>query len=128
MAIAEKRKATGLPDIGSDSLAIRKTKRSKQEIEVENVKLEQKIADTRLDAINLLVQQMRNGTDRIYQSIYGEHWQEGKKFEEQKLLLAQEAHRSQQDSRERNKELTTQKERADLMGNGIFKDDYDPRY
>jgi len=33
---------------------------------------------------------MQNETAAVYQDLYGEHWEEGKRFEEEKLKRAQE--------------------------------------
>lgn len=132
--IAEKRKALGLPEIVNGDNALDKSvqqyvpnKKIKQEPDDETV-LEKKIQDTRREAMLLWNQQMTNGADRIYQDLYGEHWEEGKKYEMEKLA------KSQQEAKARNLELQasgakkTEQEKVSLMGSGIFKDDWDPRY
>ena len=90
--------------------------------------LEKKINKTRLEAMQLWVQQMQNSTDRLYMDIYGEHWQEGKKYQEEKLAANQSKERARLKELEQSMEARQKRNTVDLVGSQVFKDDYDPRY
>lgn len=143
LAAADKRKAvTLLPPNGvngDDTLGHHVSKKPKQDHsegadhdddndDSDEVTLERKIADTKRDAMQLWIQQMRNSTDRIYQDLYGEHWEEGKKLEAAKLAAAQQQQQARSAQLETSRVQRAEREKVDLVVNGIFKDDYDQRY
>ena len=92
--------------------------------------LQQQINDLTVKALWMWNEQMQEGTDSIYQSIYGQHWEEGKKHEMDKLA------RVQADERKRKAELATTRgqsnswdaAKASCSDTGIYKDDWDPRF
>ena len=133
IAAAEKRKAAGLPENGAEgdnTLYIRSKKKSKHEHANPDAEaaLQYKIKDTKLEALKVLTQQMRNSTDRIYQDLYGQHWEEGKRLEEEKLVTAQKAEKARQAEVEASLRSRLERQKIDLVASGVFKDDYDPRY
>lgn len=92
--------------------------------------LQQQINDLKVEALWGWNEQMQEGTDRIYQSLYGEHWEEGKKYEMEKLAKAQA------DERKRQAEAAGTKRESDswyaakasCADTGVYKDDWDPRF
>ncbi|KAL9131917.1 MAG: hypothetical protein Q9217_000277 [Psora testacea] len=127
LAAKEKRKAGPLPEEDDTSqerqLATKKLKRDHF-----NLDLAEQIKATRDEAFRLWIQQMQAGTDRIYQDLYGEHWEEGKKHESELLAAkqaeAREFHKELQQSRQQRDEAT----KVSLVPTGVYKDDWDPRY
>ncbi|KAK4697112.1 chromatin structure-remodeling complex subunit RSC1/2, partial [Lecanoromycetidae sp. Uapishka_2] len=80
-------------------------------------------------ALNVWNDQMQAGTDKIYQSLYGEHWEEGKKYELEKLARSQAEHRKRQAALAQQKRKSSWHLSKDsITDSGIYKDDLDPRY
>ena len=90
--------------------------------------LHDKITTTTTQSLHLLINQMHNSTDRIYQSLYGEHWRTGKELELEKLTRLQTQEASLQREVEESAAVRKERAKVDLRGSGVFKDDRDPRY
>ena len=136
LAAKEKRKASGLPEEEEEDSVLTTTTRSvvakklkQEQPSVDNgISLQQKIVETRDQALQLWIQQMQNGTDRIYQDLYGEHWETGKKIEAAKVARMQAEESSKQLELARTLREREERGRVNLLGSGVFKDDRDPRY
>ena len=88
----------------------------------------QKIMTTRTEALQLWLQQLQNSTDRIYQDLYGEHWEVGKVIEGEKVAKLQVAEKGRREVLERMERERGERGRIDLRGSGVFLDDRDMRY
>ena len=126
IAAKEKRKAAGLPEDAGEKEERAVAKRMKRE--EEDSEISEKIRTTRDQALKLWIKQMDNGTNAIYQDLYGIHWEEGRKYEGELLKVKQteagrEARRLE-DVRRRKEEAR----KVNLAPPIVFKDDYDPRY
>lgn len=125
-ALKEKRKAEGLPEEEErqPQLLVKKAKNGIDEA------LQQQINDLTVKALWEWNEQMQEGTDKIYQSLYGQHWEEGKKYEMEKLA------KLQADEKKGQVELAKTKRngnswdvaKASCSGTGVYKDDWDPRF
>lgn len=109
------------------------TKKIKQEQQPSDessnkINLQQKIAETRHQALQLWIQQMQNGTDRIYQDLYGEHWETGKQIEAEKVARMQAEEKNRQMELAASERARQERLKVNLRGSGVFKDDRDPRY
>lgn len=121
MALKEERKAAGLPEDEESPVSKRlktaSTAPSLQEIEA-----------LRDKGLKLLIDQMTQGTEQIYKGTYGDQWKEGMKYEQQKLLIAQEEARARNVELEESERRGKEEDQISLRGTGLFLDDYDPRY
>ncbi|CAD6571707.1 MAG: hypothetical protein ASARMPREDX12_004659 [Alectoria sarmentosa] len=125
-ALKEKRKAEGLREEKEEQPQLL-VKKAKQGVDWD---LQQQINDLAVKALWKWNEQMQVGTEKIYQSLYGQHWEEGKKYEMEKLAKVQA------DERKRQAEFAKTNERksnwdaakASCSGTGIYKDDWDPRF
>lgn len=92
--------------------------------------LQQQINDLTVEALWRWNEQMQEGTDRIYQSLYGEHWEEGKKYELEKLAKAQADERKRQAEAAKTKRESDfwDAAKASCADTGVYKDDWDPRF
>ena len=92
--------------------------------------LQQQINDLTVKALWKWNEQMQEGTDRIYQSLYGEHWEEGKKYEMEKLAKAQTDERRRQTEmvKTRRESNAWDAAKASCSDTGVYKDDWDPRF
>ena len=92
--------------------------------------LQQQINDLTVEALWTWNEQMQEGTDRIYQSLYGEHWEEGKKYEMEKLAKAQASERKRQaeNAKTRRQSDAWDAAQASCRDTGVYKDDWDPRF
>ena len=127
-AAKEKRKAGGMPEIEDDESrpAAKKIYNAATE-EVDP----QEIEDLKIRAFQTWTNQMQAGTDDIYKTLYGQHWEEGKKYELEKLSEKQADHRRQQAKQEAahgQRMSNWEKSHAAVADSGVYKDDYDPRY
>ena len=86
------------------------------------------ILRTRSEAFQLWIQQLQNSTDRIYQDLYGEHWEVGKEIEAEKLAKLQAEQRRERGELEKSLRERERRVEVDLRGRGWFADDRDPRY
>ena len=122
----EKRKADALTEevreAGQDAVA----KRLKQE--ERDPLLTEKIIATRGQALRLWIKQMENGTDTVYQDLYGIHWEEGKKYEAEILTTKQAEAREEQRRMEDVRLRKEEARRFSLVPATVFKDDLDPMY
>lgn len=125
-ALKEKRKAEGLPEEGKEQppLQVKKAKHGVDE------DLQQQINDLTVKALWKWNEQMQGGTDRIYQSLYGQHWEEGKKHEMGKLakVQADEKRRQAELAKTKRKSNSWDAAKASCSGTGVYKDDWDPRF
>ena len=122
----EKRKAAGVPEDGVEAekqIASKRTKRVDEDPD-----LAQKIITTREEALRLWTQQMRNGTDRMYQDLYGPHWEEGKHYEGELLRVKQAETRKAEEELRTSRQAREQARKVSLAPSTSFKDDWDPRY
>ena len=126
-AAREKRKDQGLPESDEDEPR-RAMKRIRRDADDVNP---QQIEDLKVKGLQKWTEQMQAGTDNIYKSIYGEHWEEGKKYELEKLSQKQAEHQRQQadyEAAHTERVSIWKKSHAALTDPGIYKDDYDPRH
>ena len=127
-AAKEKRKAEGLPEIEADEsrrAAKKLCNGTAQEVDP------QQIEDLKIKALQTWTHQMQAGTDNIYKQLYGQHWEEGKKYELEKLGRIQADHERQQIKQEAastQRMSSWEKSHAAVADSDIYKDDYDPRY
>lgn len=70
---------------------------------------------------------MQNGTDRIYQDLFGTHWEEGKRHEGENLAALQAEERRRQRELKLGAEKRAERMKVSMTGSGVFKDDWDPR-
>ena len=77
-------------------------------------------------ALQQWTDQMNASTDQIYVSLYGEHWEEGKKYELEKLVAKQADAREQQVALAESARKQRESDRV-MTNTGIYKDDCDPR-
>lgn len=126
-AAKEKRKADGLPEVEDDQPdnAAKKVNRGVDEatqLQVEELKVK---------ALWKWNEQLQSSTDDIYKKLYGPHWEEGKKYELEKLAKKQADHRKREAELEeaRGQRISNwEKARAAVTDSGVYKDDLDPRY
>ena len=121
MAREEERKAAGLPE-GDDLPAAKKlratsTTPSRHEIE-----------GLRDRGLELLIDQMNQGTEQIYMNIYGEQWEEGMRYEQEKLGKAQEEARARAAELEASARKLREQDQTSLRSTSLYLDDYDSRY
>lgn len=126
-AAREKRKAEGLPEEEEDQ-PDRGAKSVK--LGVDDV-TRQQIEELKVKALTKWNEQLQASTDDIYKKLYGQHWEEGKKYELEKLARKQADHRKREAELEnaRNQRKSSwQKARAAITDSGVYRDDLDPRY
>ena len=125
-ALKEKRKAEGLPEEEEEQPQLL-AKKAKYGVDGN---LQQQINELTVKAVWKWNEQMQEGTDKIYQSLYGQHWEAGKKYEMEELAKVQA------DEKKRQAELAKTKckrncwdaAKASCSGTGVYKDDWDPRF
>ena len=125
-AVREKRKVESLPaeDCEQPQPAAKKAKQEGGDA------LQDQIEGLTVKAIWKWNDQMQRSTDNNYKSLYGVHWEEGKKIELEKLA------KLQADERQRQADLKEKEDRrsdwekcyAAVTDPKIYKDDWDPRY
>ena len=122
----EKRKAEGLPEHEEEQSQL-SFKKAKNDVGGD---LQQQINDLTVKALWKWNEQMQEGTDNIYQSLYGQHWEEGKKYEMEKLAKAQadEKKRQAELAKTQRKSNCWDAAKASCSGTGVYKDDWDPRF
>lgn len=125
-ALKEKRKAEGMREEEEEQpqLLVKKAKHGV------DGSLQQQINDLTVKALWQWNEQMQEGTDRIYQSLYGQHWEEGKKYEIEKLAKVQAAEKKRQAELAKTKRKSScwEAAKASCNGTGVYKDDGDPRF
>ena len=121
-ALEEKRKADGLP-IHEEEPMKKKPKHG-----VADASLTTQIGEMRDKALRLLIAQMDQSTVAIYKDIYGDNWEEGMKHEQAKLAADQQQHKLKQLELEEGARTRKEKETVSLTGNGVYLDDFNPRY
>ena len=126
IAAKEKRKAAGLPE-EDDALDERHVSNKKVKQEEVNPDLAEQIRSTRDEALKLWIGQMQAGTDRIYQDVYGEHWEEGKRYEGELLQAKQAETRKFHDDLEQSQRQRDEARKVSLVPTSVYKDDWDPR-
>ena len=93
--------------------------------------LQQQLEDLQVKALTKWNEQLQASTDSIYKKLYGRHWEEGKKYELEKLSAKQAEYRTQRIEMERAHAqplYSWNRARAALAEPVIYKDDFDPRY
>jgi len=121
MALKEKREAEGLPSDG-ETPALKKAK-----VEQEEPSL-QRVEDLRDRGLRMMIEQMNQGTEAIYKSVYGDTWEEGMEYEQGRLQVAQAEAAKRQAELEASERKRREGEKVDMYGTGLYLDDYDPRY
>lgn len=121
IALKEKRQAEGLSD--HEDSASKRPKHAETDLSFKT-----QVSEMRDRALGILFNQMQHGTTAIYQDIYGEKWEEGMKYEQQKLAEKQQEHLLKQGQLEESARKRKEKENVSLTGNGVYLDDFDPRY
>ena len=124
-ATAEKRKAEGLPE-EEEGQPERPTKWAKEDLDGD---VQSQIKELTVKALWKWNDQLQAGTDTIYKSLYGEHWEEGKKIELEKLAKLQADEKKRHAELAQRQRLSDWEEaRASVTDSGIYKDDWDPRF
>ena len=121
MALKEQRRAAGLPEI-EEAPVTKKVKIAS------NAPAQQTVEDLRDKGLKLLINQMNQGTEQIYRDIYGLQWEEGMKYEQEKLMIAQDEAALRREELEASERRRTEQDRLLLEDKGLYLDDYDPRY
>lgn len=126
-ASQEKRKAERLLDTEEDQLhhAAKRVRQGTEEV------TPQQIEDLKVKALKVWTEQIPAGTDNIYKKLYGQDWEEGKKYELEKLAQKQAEHKRRQEEFEAahaDRLSSWEKAHHAVTDSGIYKDDYDPRY
>ncbi|KAL6721153.1 hypothetical protein ACLMJK_000253 [Lecanora helva] len=126
-ASQEKRKAQGLPENdGNQSQRASKKLFSTVTDEINS----QQIEDLKIKALERWAEHMQTGTDNIYKKLYGQHWEEGKKYELEKLAnkqADQQRHRAGREAAIAQGISTWEKSHVAVANTGVYKDDYEPR-
>ena len=125
-ALEEKRKAGGLRE-EKEEQPQHLVKKAKHD---DDRSLQQQINDLTVKALWQWNEQMQESTKGIYQSLYGQHWEEGKKFEMEKLAKVQADEKKRQAELAKNKckRSAWETAKASCSGTGIYRDDWDPRF
>lgn len=125
-ALTEKRKAEGVAE-GEERPPQSLAKKARRGVDGD---LQGQINDLTVKALWQWNEQMQEGTDRIYQSLYGEHWKEGKKYEMEKLakVQADERKRQAEIAKTRRQSNCWEAAKASCSDTGVYKDDLDPRF
>ena len=121
MALKEQRKAAGLPETEEAPV----TKKAKI---TSLAPAQHTVEDLRDKGLKLLIDQMNQGTEQIYRDIYGLQWEEGMKYEQEKLRIAQDEARLQRVGLEASERRRAERDRMSVEEKGLYLDDYDPRY
>ena len=124
--LKEKRKAEGLPEEEEKQPQFL-AKKAKYGLDRN---LQQQINDLTVKALLKWDEQMQEGTDKIYQSLYGQHWEAGKFHEMEKLakVQADEKKRQAELAKTKGKSNCWDAAKASCSGTGVYKDDWDPRF
>lgn len=121
LATKEKRTAEGLAE-DSEEPQPKRTKPGRDE------NLEGQIQSLREEALQVLINQIQDGTDVIYRNLYGSQWEQGAKMEEAETARLQAESRDKiaaaADLMRKKKESET----ISMTGTGTYMDDLDPRY
>ncbi|KAL8844548.1 MAG: hypothetical protein Q9176_001059 [Flavoplaca citrina] len=117
----EKRTAEGLAEDSEESQQ-KRTKPGRDK------NLEGQIQSLREEALQVLINQIQNGTEVIYRNLYGSQWEQGAKLEEAETARRQAESRDKiaaaADLMRKKKESET----ISMTGTDIYMDDWDPRY
>lgn len=124
-ATSGKRKAECLPE-EEEGQPGRPAKWAKEDADGD---LQSQIKELTVKALWKWNDQLQAGTDIIYKSLYGEHWEEGKKIELEKLAKLQADEKKRHAVLAQRQRLGDWEEaRASVTDSGIYKDDWDPRF
>jgi len=121
MALKDKREAEGLPPDG-EAPASKKVKVEQEEPS------QQRVEDLRDRGLRMMIEQMNQGTEAIYKSLYGDTWEEGMEYERGRLEIAQAEAAQRMADLEASERKRREREKVDMYGTGVYLDDYDPRY
>lgn len=86
------------------------------------------IDSLRNEALQVLIDQMQEGTEAIYKSLYGSEWEDGAKFEAAKTAKRQAEAQGRMAAAAELKRKREENETVSLTGTGVYLDDFDPRY
>ena len=126
ITIKEKRKESD--DTIAEDLQSQNGPAKKLKQDTVDPELASRISTTKNEALKLLIKQMQNGTDRIYQDLYGSHWEAGKEYETERLMAKQAEARREKEELDRRRRLRVERQKVSLAPSTAFKDDFDPRY
>ena len=70
---------------------------------------------------------MEQGTQAVYKDLYGEHWEEGRRYEEERMERARAEARVKVEA-VRERERKRRAGRKVEMVKGVYMDDWDARY
>ncbi|KAL8915579.1 MAG: hypothetical protein Q9171_000144 [Xanthocarpia ochracea] len=121
IAMKEKRMAEDLPE----DLEEPKPKKMKPAFDED---LAGQIQTLRDEALQMLIDQMQDGTKAIYGTIYGPQWEEGARFEEARTAKHQAEARERIAATADLMRKKVESETVSLTGNGVYLDDFNPRY
>ena len=100
-------------------------KKAKQE---EGEKYQAQLDDMAAKALNLWIQQMEQGTERLWQSMYGDDWEEAKTLGDAERARVQKELQEKAVIVEENARKRKAREHISLKDPDVFLDDLDPRY
>lgn len=100
-------------------------KKAKQE---EAEMCQAKLVDMTADAILKWLKELDEGTDRLWQHMLGDRWEEGKAMAAVERERRQKEHREQMATIEENARKRKAGEHVSLKDPVVFLDDLDPRY
>jgi hypothetical protein len=87
-----------------------------------------KVPELRDKALRIWIEQMEQGTETIYKNLYGEHWEEGMKYEQERLAKGREEARAKNEVLEERDRKKKESRKVQLLRPTVFLDDFDPRY
>ncbi len=71
---------------------------------------------------------MEQGTQAIYKDLYGEYWEEGMKYEQERLAKGREEARAKNEALEERDRKKREARKVPLVRPAVFLDDFDPRF
>lgn len=89
---------------------------------------EAKLVDLAADAIFKWLKELDEGTDRLWQRMLGDRWEEGKAMAAVERERRQKEHREKMAQIEENARKRKERDHVSLKDPEVFLDDLDPRY
>lgn len=124
ITLKEQRKASGLPEEPEEDV---EPPRKKPKLSTDPAVLS-KVPELRDRALRIWIEQVEQGTETIYKNLYGEHWEEGMKYEQERLAKGREEARAKNEVLEERDRKKKESRKVQLLRPTVFLDDFDPRY
>ncbi|KAL8808433.1 MAG: hypothetical protein Q9200_004266 [Gallowayella weberi] len=126
IALKEQRKAEGLPE---DYVEPKPKKIKPITIKPElDADLAGQIYQLRNEALQVMIDQIQEGTEAIYKSIHGAQWEDDVRFEAARTAKRQAEARERTAAMADLRRKREENETVSLTGTGVYLDDFDPRY